>query len=257
MFGKRTTSPQFRRLSSLANRIPMPFWSVPTSNTSTGPYITGSWPRLLRAVSWASKYDISVIIDIHGAPGSQNGYDNSGQKMGYPQWQTSPNNVNHTLQVFQALLAEFSQNKWGGTVGAIEALNEPAGFYPDVLAATNQYWKDGYNILADIRLAKGSQSSNGTVDPDEIKMAIMDGFQGVQNYQGFLTPPTSQGVIMDTVSESRKVLVPTSLRSTTARVPDLQLRSTDFDGRRTCLYSLSNWRQFGFRSCRSRMDIRR
>lgn len=178
----------------------MPFWSVPTTNTSTDPYITGSWPRLQRAVSWASKYDISVIIDIHGAPGSQNGYDNSGQRMSYPQWQTDAANVNHTLQVFQALINEFGDaDKWGGTVGAIEALNEPAGFDEDVRTTMNAYWKSAYELLKEMRLQKGTEDAEGVVDDNEIKMVIMDGFTGVQNYQTFLTSPDAEGVMMDTV----------------------------------------------------------
>ncbi|KAG9018285.1 exo-1,3-beta-glucanase [Tulasnella sp. 427] len=180
-------------------RIPMPFWSVPTTNTSTWPYLTGSWPRLLRAVSLASKYDISVIIDIHGAPGSQNGYDNSGQRLGYPQWQTNQANVDRTLEVFSVLINEFGNyDKWGGTVGVIEALNEPAGFLEDVLPVMNQYWNQAYGILDDWRVGKGTEGADGTVDPTELKMAIMDGFIGVQNYRGFLAPPQSQGVMMDT-----------------------------------------------------------
>ncbi|KAG8951095.1 exo-1,3-beta-glucanase [Tulasnella sp. 424] len=182
-------------------RIPMPFWSVPTANTSTLPFLSGSWSRLLRAVSWASKYDLSVIIDIHGAPGSQNGYDNSGLRLDSPQWQTAPENVNHTLQVFSVLINEFGNfDKWGGTVGAIEALNEPAAFLADVLPVTNQYWNDAYQILKEWRLGQGTESANGTVDPNEINMVIMDGFIGVQNYQGFLTPPQAEGVLMDTAS---------------------------------------------------------
>ncbi|KIO32688.1 glycoside hydrolase family 5 protein [Tulasnella calospora MUT 4182] len=180
-------------------RIPMPYWSVPTANTSTMPFLSGSWSRLLRAVSWASKYDLSVIIDIHGAPGSQNGYDNSGLRLDSPQWQTAPENVNRTLQVFSVLLNEFGNfDKWGGTVGAIEALNEPAAFLPDVLPVTNQYWHDTYGILRDLRIGKGTESADGTVDPNEIKMVIMDGFIGVQNYKGFLAPPQAEGVMMDT-----------------------------------------------------------
>lgn len=179
----------------------MPFWSVPTANTSTLPFLSGSWSRLLRAVSWASKYDLSVIIDIHGAPGSQNGYDNSGLRLDSPQWQTAPENVNHTLQVFSVLINEFGNfDKWGGTVGAIEALNEPAAFLADVLPVTNQYWNDAYQILKEWRLGQGTESANGTVDPNEINMVIMDGFIGVQNYQGFLTPPQAEGVLMDTAS---------------------------------------------------------
>ncbi len=184
----------------------MPFWSIPTSNTTIAPYIVGSWSRLLKAVSWASLYDISVIIDIHGAPGSQNGYDNSGQRMPSPEWHTSTANVNRTLQALSTLFWEFSNStKWGGTVGAIEALNEPASFLSAVLPITNNYWKSGYGILSDIRYSRGTETSNGTVDPTEIKMVIMDGFIGVASYQDFLTPPAAQGVMMDTVGSKHEL----------------------------------------------------
>lgn len=38
------------------------------------PYIQGQAEYLEKAVEWARKYDIKVMIDLHGAPGSQNGF---------------------------------------------------------------------------------------------------------------------------------------------------------------------------------------
>lgn len=60
-------------------RIPLGYWSVPLTSadtngsTSTAPYVTGAWPYLLKALNWAKDHNIYVILDIHGAPGSQNG----------------------------------------------------------------------------------------------------------------------------------------------------------------------------------------
>lgn len=50
-------------------RVPIGFWTIEKSEIS----------HLDRAMSLASKYDIKVLIDFHGAPGSQNGLDHSGQ----------------------------------------------------------------------------------------------------------------------------------------------------------------------------------
>ena len=36
-----------------------------------------------RLLDWAETYGLSVLIDIHGVIGSQNGFDNSGQMMGF------------------------------------------------------------------------------------------------------------------------------------------------------------------------------
>lgn len=31
-----------------------------------------SWPRVVRAINWAEKYGLGILVDLHGAPGSQN-----------------------------------------------------------------------------------------------------------------------------------------------------------------------------------------
>ena len=72
--------------------IPVGYWSVPSS-ISASPYIPGAWPYIQRAVTWARTDGLHTIIDLHGAPGSQNGYDNSGQRTNSPQWALDPANV--------------------------------------------------------------------------------------------------------------------------------------------------------------------
>mmetsp|Transcript_29433 Transcript_29433/g.68997 ORF Transcript_29433/g.68997 Transcript_29433/m.68997 type:complete len:216 (+) Transcript_29433:233-880(+) len=43
------------------------------------PWVDGDWHFFARAVGWCRKYGLKVVADIHTAPGSQNGFDNSGQ----------------------------------------------------------------------------------------------------------------------------------------------------------------------------------
>ena len=59
----------FHRLNHV--RIPIGYWAFEVGPGE--PYITGQLPYLQKAVSWASKYGLKVIVDLHGAPGSQNG----------------------------------------------------------------------------------------------------------------------------------------------------------------------------------------
>lgn len=33
-----------------------------------------------KVIKWAGNHGVNVIIDLHGVPGSQNGFDNSGQR---------------------------------------------------------------------------------------------------------------------------------------------------------------------------------
>jgi glucan 1,3-beta-glucosidase len=64
-------------------RIPIGFWAYDVSGGE--PYVQGAAEYLDRAIGWARKYNVKVILDLHGAPGSQNGYDNSGVR-GVANW---------------------------------------------------------------------------------------------------------------------------------------------------------------------------
>lgn len=52
-------------------RIPIGYWAFEVG--SGEPYIQGQLPYLQKAVGWARNHGLKVIIDLHGAPGSQNG----------------------------------------------------------------------------------------------------------------------------------------------------------------------------------------
>ncbi|KAF8227308.1 exo-beta-1,3-glucanase [Tricholoma matsutake] len=167
-------------------RIPLGYWSVPltSSNTNTStsvaPYTPGAWTYLLRGLQWAKKHGINVILDIHGAPGSQNGYDNSGQRTTNPVWAVNPANVTRTIDTLR-----FIVQNTNGMVDVIELLNEPAGFIGNAWSqAIRQFWLDGYDA---VRQAAGAG----------IKVMIGDAFLGVQSWGNFLTYPRGQGVLMD------------------------------------------------------------
>ena len=52
-------------------RIPIGYWAFEVGPGE--PYITGQLPYLQKAVTWAGNHNLKVIVDLHGAPGSQNG----------------------------------------------------------------------------------------------------------------------------------------------------------------------------------------
>jgi len=106
------------------------------------PYIQGQLPYLDDAVSWAASYGLKVIIDLHGAPGSQNGFDNSGHRVGYPAWHTEPGAVDRTNAVIETLAIKFANNP--NVVSVIAPLNEPAGFYDEMMPTVKKYWSDSY-----------------------------------------------------------------------------------------------------------------
>ena len=53
-------------------RLPIGYWAWDVG--AGEPYIQGQLPYLRRAVTWASNHGLKLIIDLHGVPGSQNGY---------------------------------------------------------------------------------------------------------------------------------------------------------------------------------------
>ena len=102
-------------------RIPVGYWSV--SPLDEEPYIQGAYEYLDKAIGWAGNHDIKVLIDLHGAPGSQNGFDNSGNK-GAIHW-TSGDTVAQTHEALNKLRDDHASNP---TVVAIELLSKCSAY---------------------------------------------------------------------------------------------------------------------------------
>ncbi|THH17376.1 hypothetical protein EW146_g3420 [Bondarzewia mesenterica] len=167
-------------------RLPIGYWAWDVGGGE--PYIQGQLPYLRKAVGWAANHGLKLIIDLHGAPGSQNGFDNSGQKMSYPTWHTSQSNIDRTNNIIKQIAAEFAGQYQ--TVAAIAPLNEPAGFDgQDVLDVVRQYWLDSYG---NIRYPYGTSTQSNTLE------LIHDAFQPLSYWNGWERPPSFQGVAIDT-----------------------------------------------------------
>ncbi|KAG6888794.1 hypothetical protein C0995_005979 [Termitomyces sp. Mi166 len=145
-------------------RLPIGYWAFDVSGGE--PYVQGQLPYLDKAVSWAEKHGIKVIIDLHGAPGSQNGFDNSGLKTSDPQklrsWYRSRSNIDRTNAIIKRIANTYKDRS--NVVSAIAALND----YP-----------------------YGNSKQSNT------QLMISDAFQGLDYWRGFMRPPKYEGVIMD------------------------------------------------------------
>ena len=53
-------------------RLPVGYWAYDVQ--SYEPYIQGAAQYVDNAIDWAGQFGLKVILDLHGAPGSQNGY---------------------------------------------------------------------------------------------------------------------------------------------------------------------------------------
>jgi glucan 1,3-beta-glucosidase len=101
------------------------------NETEASPYVPDdAWLYFLRLVDWCRKYKIQVWADLHTAPGSQNGFDNSGRLSTVKtcsEW-----NENATLSALQSILVAMHNDDLQDVVTGIGVLNEP--------------WKDCHNI---------------------------------------------------------------------------------------------------------------
>merc|ERR1712159_585851 len=111
-------------------RIPIGYWYF--NHTDTEPFASGtaSYPvalaKLRRLVNeWAAPLGLKVLIDIHTAPGSQNGFDNSG-KRGSLDFLEGDNIARWSWTV-DAVTRWATQNLDSESLWGIEILNEPFG----------------------------------------------------------------------------------------------------------------------------------
>ncbi|GAA5911813.1 hypothetical protein JCM5296_005376 [Sporobolomyces johnsonii] len=163
-------------------RIPIGYWAFDT--TEGEPYVQGQYAFLLNAIQWAGNHGLKVMVDVHGAPASQNGFDNSGRR-GPVGWHLSQDNVNRTLNVVSRLSQEFAKPEYNNTVTILQALNEPAGFIgQDMLDVYRQFAYDSYGR---VRYPSGST-------PSSVVLSLHDAFQPLTMWEKSFPAPNFQGV---------------------------------------------------------------
>ena len=122
-------------------RIPLGYWSVVPIEGD--PFIDGAIKWFAQALDWADASGLKVLIDLHGAPGGQNGFDNSGQR-DVINW-TQGNTVAHTIKVLKKLRDDYGDHP---AVAGIELLNEPFSYKID-LEKIKQFYEEGITMLRD------------------------------------------------------------------------------------------------------------
>ncbi|MGH9971049.1 MAG: glycoside hydrolase family 5 protein [Pyrinomonadaceae bacterium] len=156
-----------------ALRIPVGHWIL----EPTGPLVNA--PEVLDwALLQANKYGLKVLLDLHGAPGSQNGWDHSG-KQGPIEWHLKKENIARTLAVLEQLAKRYrnAENLLG-----IELLNEPHWTVPlDVL---KEFYKEGYKRV------------HRYLGPERV-VVFHDAFRPLA-WSNFMKPPDFKGILQDT-----------------------------------------------------------
>ncbi len=144
------------------------------------PYVTGGIDILDRALDWAEQCGLRVMIDLHAAPGCQNGFDNGGIK-DVVEWHTKAEYLEHSLNVIERLASRYRAHR---ALHAIEVLNEPRWDVPtDYLKA--------YYLAAYERIRRHCPA-------EKVAVVFHDGFRSFREYCGFLQAPAWRNVIFDT-----------------------------------------------------------
>ncbi|XP_066378353.1 probable glucan 1,3-beta-glucosidase A [Miscanthus floridulus] len=125
-----------------AVRVPVGWW-IASGDNPPPPFVGGSLQFLDKAFSWGQKYNISVIVTLHAAPGSQNPYEHSATRDGSQEWGNTDENIAQTVQVIDFLAKRYANNT---ALLAIELLNEPLAPGAN-LSVLTKYYQDGYNAV--------------------------------------------------------------------------------------------------------------
>ncbi|KAF2744776.1 glycoside hydrolase family 5 protein [Sporormia fimetaria CBS 119925] len=171
-FVSRRTFEEIRDAGFDHVRIPFGYWIVTTYPGD--PYVKQvSWRYLLRAIEWARQNGLRINLDLHGAPGSQNGWNHSGRQgvIGWLNGTDGDLNGQRTLEIHHALSTFFSQPRYKNIITLYGLVNEPKMVDMDTQkvlswtsAAISQIRHDGITAL----------------------LVFGDGFFGLDNWQGKL-----------------------------------------------------------------------
>lgn len=187
-----------KRIGLNTVRIPVPYFIF----GDRAPFI-GCIDELDKAFSWAEKYGLQILVDLHTAPLSQNGFDNGGI-CGVCKWSQTPEEVEFVLNVLEKLAKRYGQRP--GLFG-ITPINEPItepmwsmmnvterypavdkelaeGSAPNTLEFLRKFYEDAYDRI------------RPNVAKDKY-VVFHDGFQ-LHAWKEFITQPKFEQVMLDT-----------------------------------------------------------
>lgn len=143
------------------------------------PFVVGGTTILDQAFQWAEDLGLVIILDLHAAPGCQNGFDNGGIK-DVCEWHTDESYINHSLWVLEQLAERYHGRP---ALHGIEVLNEPRWDVDTDLL--KKYNTDGYRRIRQY------------CKPEDTAVVFHDGFRSYQEYLGFMKEPEFDNVVFD------------------------------------------------------------
>ena len=155
-----------------AVRLPVGYWIF----GDEPPFVDGL-DYVDQAFAWAQKHNLKVLLDLHGAPGSQNGWDHSGRS-GLLGWHTQQRYIDRTVNALVHLATRYGAHPqlWG-----IEVLNEPRWDVPKKILA--RFYESAYAVIREHA-------------PESVAVVISDSFRP-HDWNRVLAAPTYKNVVLD------------------------------------------------------------
>jgi glucan 1,3-beta-glucosidase len=157
-----------------AVRLPVGYWLI-----EGDPPFQPAAHHADRCFDWAARHGLGVLLDLHGAPGSQNGWDHSG-RAGQPLWHTRPEHVERTLRTLEMLAERYGSRP--NLIG-IELMNEPRWDVP--LDALKPFYRDAYALI------------RAHCPADRVSVVFHDAFR-LDQWADTLRPPEAENAVLDT-----------------------------------------------------------
>lgn len=154
-------------------RIPTGHWAInPQQNEPFVPKL--SWEYLLKGIGWARKYGLRVMVELHTAPGSQNGWNHSGRSgtVGFLNGTHGEENGKLTLDTVGSMINFFDKPEYAHVAPVFGVLNEPA-MYRIETERVQQWYRQSYDMIRQ----KGPDSGPW--------LTYHEGFLGLPTWNGF------------------------------------------------------------------------
>ncbi|RCI15882.1 hypothetical protein L249_2717 [Ophiocordyceps polyrhachis-furcata BCC 54312] len=153
-------------------RIPFSYWAVEVYQGD--PYVfRTSWRYLLRGIEWARRHGLRVNLDLHGLPGSQNGWNHSGRSgvIGWLNGTDGALNGRRSLEIHDRLSRFFAQARYRNVISHYGLVNEPK-----------------MTFLAVNDVVTWTRSAYETVRRNGIDALVVfgDGFMGLEKWKGLM-----------------------------------------------------------------------
>lgn len=155
-------------------RIPVGYWLLDGKNHFVAAANYLDW-----AFEMAEKYEMKILIDLHGVRDSQNGFDNSGLE-GNVGWHKEEENIVEAVEVIAQLAERYHQES---ALFGIQLLNEPS-------------WEIPLDILQDY-YSRAYDAAMAYLDAEKHYIVIHDGFR-LNQWKTFMQSAKYSNVILDT-----------------------------------------------------------